>query len=357
MGLKSLVFSTNYGYLPEVIGGLQTTIHELCLELKSRGIEPVINCGYASTRKSVSKTDRSDTHNGYLVVRTTNPEVSLASVASAACADAICVLTGRVTVPMIISALESGVPTSVYLHNVEYAQVGGVFVPDPALLYFSNSCFTRRRLRSMFGVDSTTLIPLVERERYQCSSSREKVLFINPTHLKGVEIMFQIAEKLPNITFQVAESWVVANTWREYCQSRAEELGNIEWISATRDMKLLYGNARLLLMPSIWEETFGRCVTEAQLNGIPVVGSSRGGLPEAIGDGGMILDADGEISNWVEAVDKLFNDQTLYSEKSAAAFAHSMRAEASPEYLVDLFIEKLENHIEQSHTSQDDIEN
>jgi hypothetical protein len=37
--------------------------------------------------------------------------------------------------------------------------------------------------------------------------------------------------------------------------------------------------------PSFWEEAFGRSIVEAQLNGIPVVASRRGGIPEALNGG------------------------------------------------------------------------
>ena len=331
-----------------MVGGLQTTLHELCHALKGRGVEPVVNCGFDATSRSISKSDRSDSHLGYLVVRSEDPVKALPGVASACAADAICVLTGRTTVPMIIAALQVNLPTAVYLHNVEYTQFGGVLIPDPSLLYFSNSDFTSSRIGSLFQINCHKLIPLVDPAQYQISTTRNKVLYINPTHLKGVEIMFQVANRLSDITFQVAESWIMNKKWKDYCLSRAEDLGNIEWLSSTRDMHVLYGNARILLMPSIWEETYGRCVTEAQLNGIPVVGSNRGGLPEAIGAGGVLLDADGDINNWTSAVETLFNDSEKYDELSQAALVHATRPTATPDYLVNDFIEKIEIHISEN---------
>ncbi len=345
MRLKKLVFSTTYGYLPDVVGGLQTTIHELCLALKSKGIEPIVNCGFDSAPETTLKSNRSDSSLGYQVIRSENPAAVLAEVASASSADAICVLTGKRTVPMIVSALQVDLPTAVYLHNVETAQIGGMLLPDPSLLYFSNSEFSSKRLKALFGIESTTLIPLVDPENYRLSTTREKVLFINPSQIKGVEIFFKIAENLPGIPFQVAESWHVNLQWRAYCSNRAESLGNIDWMSSTRDMNTLYGSTRVLLMPSIWEETYGRCVTEAQHSAIPVIGSNRGGLPEAIGPGGILLDPDGEVSEWITAVEKVFNDKKTYNKLSKAALRHATRKQANPETLATIFIESLEKHI------------
>src|SRR5262249_21620774 len=58
----------------------------------------------------------------------------------------------------------------------------------------------------------------------------------------------------------------------------------------TDDMRTVYCDTRILLVPSQWEdETWGRVVSEAQLSGIPVITSDRGGLPESVGPGGIVL--------------------------------------------------------------------
>jgi len=37
-----------------------------------------------------------------------------------------------------------------------------------------------------------------------------------------------------------------------------------------------------LIIPSVWEEPFGRVVIEGNLQGLPVIGSNMGGIPEII---------------------------------------------------------------------------
>jgi glycosyltransferase involved in cell wall biosynthesis len=53
----------------------------------------------------------------------------------------------------------------------------------------------------------------------------------------------------------------------------------------------LYSGARLLVMPS-FEEGFGMPVLEAMTLGVPVVASSRGSLPEVLGDAGPLVSPD-----------------------------------------------------------------
>jgi glycosyltransferase involved in cell wall biosynthesis len=51
------------------------------------------------------------------------------------------------------------------------------------------------------------------------------------------------------------------------------------------DMESYYAAMDFLIAPSIEAETFGRMVVEAQSQGIPVIASTAGGLPEAVLDG------------------------------------------------------------------------
>jgi glycosyltransferase involved in cell wall biosynthesis len=340
-----ILFVTSYGHLPDVVGGLQTTLHELCLALTVRGVEPTVLCGSVATRSRELFRARSDELLGYAVIRMPRAEESLNTVAAALEPDAIVVLTGDNTATMIIAAMDTELPVAVYIHNVEFREFGGILLPDPDICYFSNSQFTTRRLRSLFGIESTPLLPLVQPDLYTMEPSREKVLFINPSLLKGVEMFFQVAERLPHIPFRVFESWNLTAPWRSYCHSRVEDLSNVEWCSPTRDITTLYGAARLLMMPSVWEEAYGRSAVEAQLSGIPVVASRRGGLPEAVGEGGIIMNVDALADEWAGVIHSLYTDETLYDELSKKATANATRMEMSSDYIVATLLTALNEHM------------
>jgi glycosyltransferase involved in cell wall biosynthesis len=266
-------------------------------------------------------------------------------VAVASEPDAIVVLTGDKTVAMIVAALNTNIPLGVYIHNVEFREFGGVLLPDPRIRYFANSDFTAKRLRSLFGITSEILFPLVQRERYQIETSREKILFINPTQLKGIEIFFNVAKQLQHLPFRVFESWNLTTPWRNYCLSRIKNLPNVEWCAPTRNVDTLYGSARLLLMPSIWEEAYGRSAVEAQLSGIPVIASRRGGLPEAIGEGGVLVEPDAAPEDWTAAIHRVCTDPMLYHSFCEAASANALRIELSSDFIVATLVSTLREHI------------
>ena len=57
---------------------------------------------------------------------------------------------------------------------------------------------------------------------------------------------------------------------------------------------LLMGRARAVMIPSVWEETFGLVAIEAMAIAVPSVATRRGSFPELITDGrdGVLFDPD-----------------------------------------------------------------
>ena len=326
-----VLFASVYPHLPEVIGGLQTTTDDLCTALVGMGAEAAVVCGLSehNTQSGHALNLRDDTL-GYPVFRVADPIQALPVLAAGWEPSIIVVQSGTTLLPMVISALDTGKPTAVYLHNVETHQLGGTLVPDPSILYLANSEFTAQRWRALCGLDCVVVPPLVLPERYFVTERGERVLFVNPTQIKGVEIMFALAAACPDIPFLVAESWGLNPNWRAHCLQRARSLPNIEWCPPTRDMRAVYARARTLLMPSLWEEAYGRTVVEAQISGIPVVASNRGALPESVGAGGLLVDAHAPIADWERALRQAYMPSAAYDALSALARQQAYHTAAAP---------------------------
>jgi glycosyltransferase involved in cell wall biosynthesis len=68
--------------------------------------------------------------------------------------------------------------------------------------------------------------------------------------------------------------------------------------------EVLFDQIDFLIFPSVWHEPFGRGIVEAMAVGIPVIGASRGGIPEAIehGRNGFVYDPSvaGELEHAIE---------------------------------------------------------
>ncbi|RYF41251.1 MAG: glycosyltransferase, partial [Comamonadaceae bacterium] len=310
------LFVSDYPHLPDIRGGLQTTTHDLCLAIGMAGAEAAVLCGLQEHAGEGGDTlPRSDESLGYLCMRAASPERALPLVAAAWNPSAIVVQSGTSLLPLVLASLNTGRATAVYLHNVETHQLHGTLVPDPSLLYLSNSGFTAERWRALCGLHCEVILPVVRAEGYLAGGmGGRKVLFVNPTPIKGVELMFALAAQCPDLEFLVVESWALEPNWRQLCRHRAQRLGNVEWRGPTDDMRPVFGQCRALLMPSVWEESFGRTVVEAQLNGLPVLASNRGALPVNVGEGGLTLDPHAPVQAWEQALRRLLAAHGNYSE-------------------------------------------
>lgn len=103
------------------------------------------------------------------------------------------------------------------------------------------------------------------------------VTFISPCPAKGLPIVLRLAVMLPDAKFLcVSTGWT--KTLHEV-QLRAHP--NIEVTPGTDDVDTLYRRTAVLLVPSLWSESFGLVAVEAQLRGIPVVSTDAAGLAEA----------------------------------------------------------------------------
>ncbi len=96
---------------------------------------------------------------------------------------------------------------------------------------------------------------------------------------------------------------------------------------------------RLLLVPSVWDEPFGRVAAEAMINAVPPLVSNRGSLPHVLGGdfsaggGGCVLPipdsmtpdttrlpSERDVQPWYDAVCRLWDDTALYQSVAARAF-------------------------------------
>ena len=100
--------------------------------------------------------------------------------------------------------------------------------------------------------------------------------------------------------------------------------------------------ASILAYPSDFEET--SCITamEAQAGGCPVVTTALAALPEAVGDGGILIEgkAGTEVyrQKFVEACDRILSDDALFHQlsqqglKRAQTFDWKWRAQSLLDY-------------------------
>jgi glycosyltransferase involved in cell wall biosynthesis len=340
-------------HLPQLLGGVETNTHELAHELIQRGHRVSVFAGLSlrnsfglrrAVRGLVSRQRISLDHDlGYPVYRARRiweivPELPRVSVA----------LVQNGPMPDFAEAFARvGVPAAAYFLGLNFEEWDRARVRTLAAVpfrgYFALSRFTAERFRRVYGLTPTVVPPIFRRHRYETPVIGREVTFINPVTVKGVGLALEIAARCPDIPFRFVRGWPLGLKEWAKLKARLRRLPNVRLRDSTSDMRTVYRTTRILLVPSQWEaETWGRVASEAQFSGIPVVASNRGGLPEAVGDGGFVLGFDAPAEVWADTIRRLWTDEALYQEKSAAALRYSRRAELDPDVLVSMLLAALQ---------------
>ncbi|MFH0910038.1 MAG: glycosyltransferase family 4 protein [Planctomycetota bacterium] len=186
-------------------------------------------------------------------------------------------------------------------------------------LVVANSAYTARVIERFFERRAEVLYPvfdLAAPETAPKTNPGGPVLFVKPQSIKGVDVLLKTAPLLPQKRFlAVGRASVLTRL-------QLARVANIEYREWTEDMDASYASASLLFGPSQIPEPFGRVFVEAAIHGLPSVASAGGGIPEAVGEGGVLLPFDSMPGEWAEALEQAL-DPLRYEALSQAAFRHS----------------------------------
>lgn len=244
-----------------------------------------------------------------------------------------------VNLELMARARGRGIAVVFFLRNLSYtvretfASVSGAIVPSE---------FCRRHYAERFGLVCTALPGPVRFDRVVADDAEPQyVTFVNPTPSKGVAVFARIAAELgwrrPEIPLLVVES---RGTAADLSAAGLDLSGlrNLSRLANTPDPRDIYRVSRAVLVPSVWEEPSGRVAAEGLANGLPVLASDRGGLPETLGDAGFVftlpprcvtdwreIPTPLEVAPWVATLERLWDDPAWAANVRTRAFAEAQR--------------------------------
>ena len=236
-------------------------------------------------------------------------------------------------------ALARGFPSWLFVRAVDLYGPG-IRVPD-GLGAIANSPFAAERLRSLTGRDVPVVLPFVDVTSYRVGARDPRhVTVINPNPSKGLRVVRALVERLPEVEFLIVEGrWVERLGARDDPLEGVRGRANVTVLAPLEDVREVYAITEVLLVPSQYEETFGRVILEAQCNAIPVIASRTGGVPFTLGEGGLLIDPPDDVTAWVEAVRRVRADAALRGTLAERALANVRRPEFEPGSQVDAFVE------------------
>lgn len=329
--MKRVVFVIRAAYLPGIVSGANFSVHALCRGLQARGIEPLVVCGADAGPLPPNAPPL-----GYTVLRLADPLAAMLEVMDRLEPDAVVVYGMHAAANALRVTAARPRRLHFYFTTAFYGYPAPP-EPAPALRYAVNSPFLANFAQAYLGFPVALVPPLFEPELYRCERRGEDILFVNPVAAKGVRVVAEIARRLPRRRFLIVPSWPD----QQALPHVGIALPNVEWHGVTHDMRAVYARAKLLLMPTIMEEGWGRTVSEAQISGIPALVSDRGGLPETVGPGGRVISLAEPVERWCEAVETLMGDDAAYAAASDAALRHAARPALAPDAVMQSFLEFL----------------
>jgi glycosyltransferase involved in cell wall biosynthesis len=208
---------------------------------------------------------------------------------------------------------------------------------------FTCSQFLTDHYRERIGLISTPLEPPIDwRLVVAPVESRAFVTYVNPSRHKGLLLFARLADvigarrpDIPVLVVQSGRSGGVLNTIPGIDFSRYPQIMAAPPVPTPADYFAL---TRILVVPSVWDEPFGRVAAEAMINAIPPLVSNRGSLPHVVGGdfeaggGGRVLPVpewmtaattrlptEEEIEPWYSAVCSLWDSPALYEAMAARA--------------------------------------
>lgn len=167
-----------------------------------------------------------------------------------------------------------------------------------------NSEWMAKECKKHFLANGTIEYPTIDfellKKQFQQSNSEKinkGIVFIGDSEIKGLSTVVKIANILKDDTFYIFTRHI----------SSQMNVNNITYMPWSSNSSWPYLHAKLLIVPSVWNEAFGRVSVEAQFLGIPVLVSNRGGLPETVSyDESKIVFNHLNPEEWVVKIKKVF---------------------------------------------------
>ena len=197
----------------------------------------------------------------------------------------------------------------------------------------------KKYVKEKWGRDCLIDIPAIELKRnilvpkskFVDPNKRKYITMFNPLVRKGGIVFKEISKKMPREKFATILGWsslketVKSKNFsnrliKRICESQGtkftgkkphyanlSDCSNVIILKPDEKVWKIYSKTKILLIPSQWEEAFGRVAIEGMANGIPTIGSLTGGLKEAIGKGGILVKEFSNSDKWLQKIKKLEN--------------------------------------------------
>lgn len=216
--------------------------------------------------------------------------------------------------------------------------------------------YMKSYLKRWGGYDSTVIrFPVYGEGPFEHYSNYDDgyVTMVNPSNIKGISIFIELAKQFGDLPFAAVPTWATS----EKDILSLKELPNMTIWNPFENIDDLFKRTKVLIVSSLWGESFGQIIVEAMLRGIPVLASEVGGIPEAKLGVDYVLPIspitkyesnldlktipipvipEQQVSPWITALQRLTTDREHYEQVSIRS------KEAAEQFVGQIGIESFE---------------
>jgi glycosyltransferase involved in cell wall biosynthesis len=154
---------------------------------------------------------------------------------------------------------------------------------------------------------------------------------------KGIGSILETIHELESRRCELHIGGTVPSSYAAELQGRYRDRVYFHGFIEPRDF---FGVIDVLIVPSLWNEPFGRTIIEAYHYGVPVIASRRGAIPELIDEGktGYLYDAD-ESDSFLGVIGKIADNPASLSRMRDNCYKQSKNftAERTTAKYVELY--------------------
>jgi len=186
---------------------------------------------------------------------------------------------------------------------------------ENATCTYANSEFTRQVYKRFSQIDvNNVIMPVPVYDSVRVDSKGDFITLINMDLHKGGALLIALAKLMPEYNFLGIDI--------TYSLIYKDLPANLLLLKGTQPVKDIYAKTRIMLIPSLVDESFNRVAVESFYNGIPVITTGTGNIPYILGEAGRIIDFN-NVKEWVKEVRRLQTDNGYYTFRKNEALTQS----------------------------------
>lgn len=192
-----------------------------------------------------------------------------------------------------------------------YARMQRVFIPYVDEVVGISESMSRIYTKNNVYVNRTIYNSVQLPQRIRSENENTIVFSGRVSYGKGVDLLLDAYEKLTKSFRNLPKLLIVGQS---QMLERQKKIKNVRFLGRRPYNEVLHimASARLVIVPSRWEEPFGRVALEALYLGIPCVVTNRGGLPEIIEDTkyGVVVQA--EVADLAQGIRQALHNEQYF---------------------------------------------